>query len=1762
MNPNRWLSSVIAALLISACVGIPAVSRAQAAEPEGVGQAEVLIPRPVRAPYPDRPRLAMIAVAPVLPWAESPGVDQMDAWFEVAQLSAGLEQRFDRVEREQLDMAAAELTRSVVANETTGGARSATSAMSIGRWVGCDLLLIAEVRGGPSANVGGAAGAAEQGETAVPQLHLTVIDPTTATRLATTDDPLTFPKVKPTTSDIDRLAAAMRTVVESADAKRRAAANKPVVMLLHFRNLSRNDRLDRLNVEVPEKLQGLAEANQSFRMVQVSEPQSSLAEQEMLLTGLLESDPDSWATAADVYLWGSVREVSAAEDQDGDARRAEPLAADPLTVPVELSLIFWNGRDDPQVFAQRATADQIDAAMGGLVQQVSAALQEPLPETISMTARRKAAYLLAGDWVAQRSVPDFRHDDPSDGWRAERFFYWLNAARAARFLDASNAVLARAAVAVGHPERAGDPWAGFAAYAADLDQAIRQARSPVIRPRTFESIEEFESFGDMRADEAFYDLIERRLVTLLVESFAVLGERTGDRTEHRTGVMEYIPPRLPPLASLSEADRRERMTELVGQAQALGREYARWKADVRVEPDQAAEDESAFGSQMERRLFEETQANFEESLLRDLTRFFTAHLSTDPAALSAAIDHWLPVIQPAVAAENTDRLRDGLAASPSEDWPDLYEIAIQAGHQNLLTALQSQRTPTADADPSSNGQAVDEPPSPVATTRSAAQAASGGWSEVKIKRANAAAESSPPQDIVGYSMRGSRTRIQLKFDTSDEDGGKTTYHWIYTRPREKRSSSSSRPEPIASLEDLPEEFDAQDVKRWLASQQSEGNLLGGVLDRRAASAPPQTVGGRPGMTIGPDGRGRPMPRGFRDRHPYAWVDDLPSLPGDIPPDLGRLIKAKREAPMPTKSRREVLAENQHRRAMGWPPLEETGDLPDHAEGPVVDVHHLRVRVAGDSLPWPVLRPEKSRSAFGPLRWVHGWLAASTYPATSENPRGRRFERGGDAHRDLRWLHPVSLADRFPGLELRDDTLVTDVAEASGDGAMWVATHGNGLLRINVDHERDRTRQQSFTTRNGLIDQRLRRLLVVEDHLLAFGYGGISVLSDLDAKRPTIRDAKVKRLSTGDPAFVVGSYAYFANALGGWWNPESGDVVLLDDWLQEHVAAPYDVVGGFAQGDRSWVILTDRLVRIESNLRTHRTFPLTVPGPPSLVGTADDDIIWLAYPDPEKKQEASAGPIANQWRHFDPAAHRKDSNEPPPRSASRLVAIESDTGKLLGQVSFEGEAQQITLGGGEIFVAAPSGSWELAVFDRDQVLAAMAQASAMTHHTADPERIATQRQALVPALMPLIRAAALGDVEQVTRLLEDDPDTVDEQDPATGLTALLAAARYGQLEVAERLIAAGADPQVKSEVTPWIRPLMMSAMQDDAEFFSLLVDHGAIRSGHNERLGTEAHAAVLHESYGVLESLPSSSSLDRFARTSRVIFVPAKGQLTLKLNWFRPMLLAVERGDARAVAALVKAGHRVCAPAARDKEEFLSPLCLAASLGRGDLLRLMLADPGTHWHADHGDNWGASPWDYAVWFNQPDAIQAMLDSGLKPPKNPDLLLVAARAGALPLLDHLHRAGLDLNHVWTMLRTTDGRKRPNVGEREINMTALTTAVSHGHHALIDPMVNRFGVDLEADLAGDTQRDLLLRLMLERGDLIAAIDLVAQGADVNGASHAYSAATLLSLVAERGEVEAVEFLLRLGADPRMKGRDGRNAIQMADRPQIKAMLKSASQ
>ena len=96
--------------------------------------------------------------------------------------------------------------------------------------------------------------------------------------------------------------------------------------------------------------------------------------------------------------------------------------------------------------------------------------------------------------------------------------------------------------------------------------------------------------------------------------------------------------------------------------------------------------------------------------------------------------------------------------------------------------------------------------------------------------------------------------------------------------------------------------------------------------------------------------------------------------------------------------------------------------------------------------------------------------------------------------------------------------------------------------------------------------------------------------------------------------------------------------------------------------------------------------------------------------------------------------------------------------------------------------------------------------------------------------PLMRAAAIGNVDEVRRLLDAGAD-VNEQLEGVGITALMLAARRGYLEIVKVLLKAGADPNAVGGITHvgFYTPLIMAMNRENKnrlEVIDALIAAGA------------------------------------------------------------------------------------------------------------------------------------------------------------------------------------------------------------------------------------------------------------------------------------------------------------------------------------------------
>lgn len=122
---------------------------------------------------------------------------------------------------------------------------------------------------------------------------------------------------------------------------------------------------------------------------------------------------------------------------------------------------------------------------------------------------------------------------------------------------------------------------------------------------------------------------------------------------------------------------------------------------------------------------------------------------------------------------------------------------------------------------------------------------------------------------------------------------------------------------------------------------------------------------------------------------------------------------------------------------------------------------------------------------------------------------------------------------------------------------------------------------------------------------------------------------------------------------------------------------------------------------------------------------------------------------------------------------------------------------------------------------------------------------------------ILELCAIGDIKEVTLVLEADPTSIDQRD-RRGLTALHHAARCGHVELIKALIERGAD--MHAENRHGHVPLSIAIEERQIEATECLLANGGdpnARGGHYR--GTVLHRAVLHRSLSIVVALLSAGA---------------------------------------------------------------------------------------------------------------------------------------------------------------------------------------------------------------------------------------------------------------------------------------------------------------
>jgi ankyrin len=363
----------------------------------------------------------------------------------------------------------------------------------------------------------------------------------------------------------------------------------------------------------------------------------------------------------------------------------------------------------------------------------------------------------------------------------------------------------------------------------------------------------------------------------------------------------------------------------------------------------------------------------------------------------------------------------------------------------------------------------------------------------------------------------------------------------------------------------------------------------------------------------------------------------------------------------------------------------------------------------------------------------------------------------------------------------------------------------------------------------------------------------------------------------------------------------------------------------------------------------------------------------------------------------------------------------------------------------------------------------------------------------------------------------------------GATPMQLAALNGNAAMVEKLITAGADPNVA--LTQYgDTALMMASRTGKTDAIKVLLDGGAKVNTEETWGGTTALMWAVAERHPAAVKTLIDHGADVNARSNfvpaangrgfegRTPVAPQPGQAAEEFasGWFTPLMFAAREGDVESARLLVAAGAEVNAPASDGKDA----LGLAIFNGNYQLAEFLIDN---HASVNKADTQGFTPLFWAVDRRNMETA----------PNFPWMVT----ADPLPLIKKLLEAGADPN----ALVNNTPRARMRAGSpRIVFATALMRAAFSGDLELVKLLLAK-GADpavvskdnetvLEAAAAlGFIQGYSKGRSAAERLDVIKL--LVDLGADVNAADD--FGITPLMAAANLGEVSIIHFLIDRGAD-----------------------------
>ena len=401
---------------------------------------------------------------------------------------------------------------------------------------------------------------------------------------------------------------------------------------------------------------------------------------------------------------------------------------------------------------------------------------------------------------------------------------------------------------------------------------------------------------------------------------------------------------------------------------------------------------------------------------------------------------------------------------------------------------------------------------------------------------------------------------------------------------------------------------------------------------------------------------------------------------------------------------------------------------------------------------------------------------------------------------------------------------------------------------------------------------------------------------------------------------------------------------------------------------------------------------------------------------------------------------------------------------------------------------------------------------------------------------LFEAAKAGDLAEVKRLIAEGADVnVKDED---GETALYKATGYNHKDIAKLLIEEGADVNVKDE--DGRTALFTAAVWDQRDIAKLLIDAGAnVNATENRESGAPLHYAVLHNNNKEVVSLLISKGADvnltdKYKQTPLhfVVDSPLEKLPVLDLDIIK---LLVDNGakfdvkDSDGYTALRYAalwGQTDTVKLFLSKGADTSSLHMAACAGDLSRVKKIIAQ-GTKVDQKDEKGWTALFW--AASAGQTEVDKFLIDNNADISANDghgqSLLHQAALTNAVKLADLLIAKGADVNAKSTTARFYGG-------------TPLHLACGRGNKEVAELLIDK-GADINGKAGARGRTPISSAARYGRKDMIEL--LISKGAEVNASNALLSAAG-------REYIELVKLWIAKGADVNAKDAQGSTALHEA--------------